>query len=114
LASVAKLPDELVSSDDVNKKQKSLKVLTAAAMKFDELTKQSLPNSAVVQIAQYGSKFPELVQQYIKIVTSVNSAEQVADAARALLSPIEQAMNSVRKSRETLAANPAANANISK
>jgi hypothetical protein len=112
LAGVAKLSDELMSSDDVNKKQQSLKVLTAASMKYDELTKQALPNSAVVQIAQYGSKFPELVQQYIKLTTSVNSAEQVANAAQVLSSTIDQAMTAAKRARETLSSNPSASANV--
>ncbi|MCK9369657.1 hypothetical protein M0R04_07095 [Candidatus Dojkabacteria bacterium] len=112
LAGVSKLSDELVSTDDANKKNKTLKILTAAAMKFDDLTKQSLPNQSVVIIAQYGARFPELMQQYVKIASSSNP-EQINQAARQLLTPIEQAMNMASKASETLASNPSSSAGVS-
>ncbi len=112
LAGVAKLSDELVSMEDVNKKHQTLKLLATAAMKFDDLTKQTLPNESVVKIAQYGARFPDVVQKYIKITSGVNSSEQINDVARQLLGPIEQAMNTVRQASKTIASNPSANANV--
>lgn len=51
-------------------KQNTLRVLTNAALKFDDLTKQSLPNQAVVNIARIGSQFNDLVTKYLQIVNA--------------------------------------------
>ncbi len=110
LAGVLKLADELASSDDAEKKRQSLKVLNAAAMKFDELTKQSLPNQSVVKIAQYGSKFPDVVRQYTRIASS--SPEQIDQAAKQLIPMIDHAITQAERSYKTLASNPAASANV--
>jgi hypothetical protein len=109
LAGVEKLSEVLITIDDVDKKRNTLKVLTAAAMKYDDLTKQALPNSSVVKIAQFGSKFPDLVQKYVKMATSVDAPVQIDKAARALLSPIERSMNMVSQAGKTIASNPSSN-----
>lgn len=90
LAGVEQLSRALAQSQDEKKTQNTIRVLADAALKHDELTKQSLPNNSVVVIAQYGAKFPELMQKYERIV---NDPQQLDQAARQLSGPIERAMN---------------------
>lgn len=106
LAGVESLSDKLTTIRDSTAKQNTLKVLTNAAMKYDDLTKKSLPNQSAVSIAQYGARFPEVVQKYLKFATSQDAAQQIGTAARQLQGPIQRAMQQVTQSGNTLAVKP--------
>ncbi len=103
LAGVEKLAGGLASSEDSTRKQNTIRTLAAAAMKGDQLTQQSLPNHSVVVIAQFGAKFPELVQKYAKIATTPQMLQQ---AAKKLIPVIDRAMQSASKTA-TVAEDPA-------
>ncbi len=61
-----------------NQQQNTIRLLAAAAMKFDDLTKQALPNAQVVKVAQYGAADAQLVQKYLDIVQQGPQAIQQA------------------------------------
>lgn len=102
LAGVEKLSSTLPTDKN---KTNTIRSLASAAMKFDDVTKESLPNQAVVTIAQYGSNFPELVQKYSQVAASGDS-QQIDKAARVLIAPIERA---IRLSSQSSSPAPAAN-----
>lgn len=83
------------------KPEKTIQTLAAAAMRFDDLTRQHLPNQAVVQIAQYGSKFSDLVQKYLSVT---ENPQQLDSIAKQLMARIDKAMTR----QSTVAAGPAA------
>jgi len=112
LAGVEKLSDTLLSIEDTGKKQKTLKVLASASMKYDDLTRKSLPNQSIVSIAQYGARFPEIVQKYLKFATSQDSAQQIGTAARQLQGPIQRAMQQVTQAKSTMSNEPIASQNV--
>lgn len=89
LAGVEKLASGLASAENNEKKQNTLRVLANAAVKHDQLTRQSLPNHSVVIIAQYGAKFPELADKYMQIIQDPQQLQRVASQ---LKQSIDQAM----------------------
>lgn len=72
------------------KQQSTVRLLQAAAMKFDDLTKKALPNQAVVKIAQYGASDAQAVQKYLGIVQQ--GPREIANAANKLRYAIDRAM----------------------
>lgn len=81
--------------------EKTIQTLAAAAMRFDDLTRQALPNPAVVKIAQFGSKYSELVQNYLNVAENPQQLDRVA---KQLMSRIDKAMSN----KSTVAAGPSA------
>lgn len=98
LAGVAQIAKALPASTDEQRKQSSLRMLAAAAMNFNDLTDQSLPNEAMVKIAQFGVMQPDLIQKYTTI--SQQGSEALVAEARKLSQEIDRAMN-VAKTPQT-------------
>ncbi len=89
LAGIEKIAKVLpTATANPNQQQNTIRLLTAAAMKFDDLTKKSLPNSAVVKIAQYGAGDAELMKKYLGIVQQ--GSEQITTAANQLRTVIDR------------------------
>jgi hypothetical protein len=89
LAGIEKLSNILPSANiDANRKQNTIRLLIAAAMQFNDLTKQSLPNSAAVKIAQYGAGDSELIKKYLNIVQQ--GPESITKYANQLKSVIDR------------------------
>lgn len=111
LAGVEKLSTTLGSIEDSTQKKQSLKLLTSAAVTYDDLVKQSLPNHSVVGIARYGDQFPELVQKYLKVASGPNATQQIGVAAHQLIKPIKQVMHQAVEASTTIAtkSNPVRN-----
>lgn len=97
MAGLEKLSGGLMSSADDAKKQHTMQTLIQANLK------QSLPNNAVVTIAEFGARFPDLVQKYAAIVKSPN---ELPSALNKLRSTIERAMQ-VSKESNKVSDNPA-------
>lgn len=104
MAGVEKLAGGLVSSQDDQRKQGTLKTLAGAAIKNDQMTRQQLPNQAVVKIAQFGAKFPDLVQKYSGVMQNPNQAAQLL---KQLQMKIDRAMQQSQQSTR-VSDNPAA------
>jgi hypothetical protein len=89
LAGVEKISQTLPSANiGADKKQNTIRLLTAAAMKFDDLTKQALPNPQVVKIAQYGAGDTQLMQKYLDIVKQ--GPQAISTSANQLRSAIDR------------------------
>lgn len=78
----AQVPDE--------KKQSTIRLLQAAAMTFDDLTKQTLPNQAIVKIAQFGAADAQLLQKYLNIVQQ--GPQSITNVANSLRYEIDRVM----------------------